>query len=136
VTSRRRLPPKADRRALLRARGWTQLSYRGSECWIHPYRPHAHYTLAAAYRAEAELGDAGERRQNDVAARALNAAATAARETVLEFALRYDRREDYLPLEHLAARVQRSVLEAGAAAIENGELELDVRLDRKGSPPT
>lgn len=41
---------KADRRAYLRARGWEQLGSRGSECWTHPERPHAHATLAAAVR--------------------------------------------------------------------------------------
>lgn len=46
-------------------------------------------------------------------ARALNAAATAAQEVVLEHALRFERREDYQPLEELAQRVQRAVVEAG-----------------------
>lgn len=48
---------------------------------------------------------------------ALNAAATAAMEEVLEYALRFDRREDYQPLEELASRVQRRALEAGVAAL-------------------
>jgi hypothetical protein len=47
---------------------------------------------------------------------ALNAAAVAAQEAILEFAQRFDRREDYLPLEELAHHVMRQVLEAGLAA--------------------
>jgi hypothetical protein len=59
--------------------------------------------------------------EDDVTSRALNAAATAAHEAVLVFALRFDRREDYLPVEQLAARVQRRVLEAGVAACREAE---------------
>jgi hypothetical protein len=51
----RRLPPKAERRALLRARSWERLSSRGTESWRHERYPHGHFTLAAAYRVEAGL---------------------------------------------------------------------------------
>jgi hypothetical protein len=54
-------------------------------------------------------------------ARVLNAAAVAAQEAILEFAQRFDRREDYLPLEELAQCVQRKVLEAGLAVWRNEE---------------
>jgi hypothetical protein len=49
----RRLPPKAERRALLRERGWTQIGAGGAESWRHPRYPSSHFfTLAAAFRAE------------------------------------------------------------------------------------
>lgn len=51
----RRLPPKAERRVLLRERGWERLSGYGSESWRHQHYPHSHFTLAAAYRVEAGL---------------------------------------------------------------------------------
>lgn len=46
-------------------------------------------------------------------ARVLNAASVGAQEAILEFAQRFDRREDYRPLEELAHDVMRQVLEAG-----------------------
>jgi hypothetical protein len=54
---------------------------------------------------------------DDVTARALKAAAVAAQKAILEFAQRFDRREDYLPLEGLAQHVMRQVLEAGLVVI-------------------
>jgi hypothetical protein len=53
---------------------------------------------------------------DDPTVAALLAAATAARDAVLEFSFLQERREDYLPLEELAQRVQRRVVEAGFAA--------------------
>jgi hypothetical protein len=58
VTSR--LPSKAERRTLLRERGWTRLGSRGSESWRHPRYPRTIFTLAAAYRAEVAF-EAGRR---------------------------------------------------------------------------
>jgi hypothetical protein len=54
---------------------------------------------------------------DDITGRALNAAAAAAQEPILEFAQRFDRREGYLPLEELAHDVMRQVLEAGLVVI-------------------
>lgn len=49
----RRLPPKAERRELLRQRGWVRVGRTGSETWQHPRFPRSHFfTLAAAYRRE------------------------------------------------------------------------------------
>lgn len=62
----RRLPPKAERRALLRVRGWTRIGSSGSETWRHPRYPSSDFfTLAAAYRDELDH-DAGEGRQRGV----------------------------------------------------------------------
>jgi hypothetical protein len=62
-------------------------------------------------------GESGE------AGRALNAAATAAMEEVLRYALRFKRREEYQPLEELALRVQRAVIEAGAEVLNDDAAE-------------
>jgi hypothetical protein len=51
-----RLPPKAERRQLLRDRGWTRLSGHNAEDWIHPrYGSSRWFTLSAAYRAEVAI---------------------------------------------------------------------------------
>jgi hypothetical protein len=53
-----RLPPKAERRALLRERGWTRIGSYGSETWTHPRCSRSRFfTLAAAYRTEIGLYD-------------------------------------------------------------------------------
>lgn len=41
---------KTDRRDYLRARGWNQITSRGSGCWTRPSEPSHLYTLAAAIR--------------------------------------------------------------------------------------
>jgi hypothetical protein len=43
----------------------------------------------------------------------INAASAAAQETVLTYALRFEGREDYLPLARLAQDVQHAVVKAG-----------------------
>jgi hypothetical protein len=60
----RRLPPKADRRALLRERGWTRYSATGAEWWKHPQHGRTWFTLAAAYRAELDFGSWLHRQQD------------------------------------------------------------------------
>jgi hypothetical protein len=53
-----RLPPKAERRALLRERGWIRIGRSGSETWTHPRCSRSRFfTLAAAYRTEVGLYD-------------------------------------------------------------------------------
>jgi hypothetical protein len=60
VEAQARAMTKPERRAYLRAHGWTRLSRHGSETWLHPshsgWRGPANgdrgfYTLAAAIRA-------------------------------------------------------------------------------------
>lgn len=49
------LPPKAARRDLLRSRGWVRIGRGGSETWQHSrYSSNRFFTLAAAYRVEAD----------------------------------------------------------------------------------
>ena len=44
---------KANKRALLRARGWKRLSSNGGETWTHDrYGPEHFFSLAAAYLRE------------------------------------------------------------------------------------
>jgi hypothetical protein len=51
-----RPPPKAERRALLRERGWIRIGCSGSESLQHPrFSRSRFFTLAAAYRAEIGL---------------------------------------------------------------------------------
>jgi hypothetical protein len=48
---------------------------------------------------------------------AVNAAAAAAQDVVPEYASRFERREEYGPLEELAGRVQRAAVEACAETL-------------------
>ena len=57
------------------------------------------------------------------AADAVNAASSAAANAVYEHAARFERREDYLPLEELAQRVQHAAVEAGAKVLVDEEDE-------------
>jgi hypothetical protein len=50
----RLVPPKAERRTLLRERGWVRTSRRGCEGWQHPRFARPHFGLAAAYQAKLE----------------------------------------------------------------------------------
>lgn len=46
---------KAEKRQLLRQRGWNRISAHGAESWRHPRYGSSHfYSLAAAYLTERE----------------------------------------------------------------------------------
>jgi hypothetical protein len=60
---------------------------------------------------------------SDLTARAVNAAADAAQEEVLRFALRFKRREEYRPLEELARRVQRVAVVAAIEVVKEETAE-------------
>ncbi len=64
-------------------------------------------------RAELELAKSVRR----VTADAVNHAAAAASNAVWEYASKFERREDYLPLEGLAQRVQRDAVLAGCEVL-------------------
>ena len=55
--------------------------------------------------------------ENDPVADAVNAASWAAENEVYEYAHRFKRREDYMPLEELARRVQRAAVAAAVTAV-------------------
>jgi hypothetical protein len=61
----RRPPPKSERRAFLRERGWQRIGRSGSETWTHDrYGGRRFFTLAAAYRCELDPDGWEARREN------------------------------------------------------------------------